>query len=120
MFELETFRSLDTSNLKVVYTTDRDPWAYLIADPGYPGADLLQVYVEREQDSLGSGDHPEQGWKVIFQQTAEIGTREFVVVKVESNLLSPGVHRLRIESEKAGQTIGSTRMPFRVAQQESL
>ncbi len=87
----------------------------LIAYPAFIDADEVQIALLRQQPSP-AGDPPPQEprWSSVFEQTMGPGTRDSVVVVVASEVLVPGIYKLRIESIRDGNTTAAEDLPFRV------
>ena len=103
---LEVTRSANAATLNVISITD-EPWVTLLADFDFPDAQRLHIYVERAVESGGE-------WEIILEQAAGVPTQGLLAVRLESDLLASGVHRLRIESEAAGQPLATIIVSFRV------
>jgi len=106
---LESTRGADVSDVPPV-TLGAEPWVSLLVYPDFGNADLLHVYVER---AIGQGPGPE-GWSLVLEETTGAGLQDAMVVNVPAALLRPGLHRLRIETERDAQKVGSMSLPFRV------
>jgi hypothetical protein len=101
---LETTRSADPADVPTVKLIDGEPWVSFVAYPDFEGAEQLNVEIDRArtpQDqplaAVRSGE-----WEIVVSTAAGIGTKDSVVVTVDSALLISGYYRLRIVSASVG------------------
>lgn len=91
----------------------KESWVSFLLYPDFTDADILRIFVERSISDRQQMDT----WTLVLEDVTGVGGQDSLVVNVSSKLLQPGIHRLRVDSEKDGQVVRSMDLQFSVEHQ---
>lgn len=92
-------------NAREVRRSSLGPTVTLVVFPTHRAREVLRATLERNQHgAIQSVDDYQGGWVTIWQAAVETGDQEAFSVVLRSELLRPGVHRLRLETVENTQS----------------